>query len=281
MLRILLLAAGAAVFFFGAPVLAETGPLPTSGTPRPATGAELWIGLLTLTILEIVLGVDNVIFIAILAGKLPREQQRKGRQLGLVISAIPRVLMLIGIGAIIALEKTPLFNLPFVQQGVTGKDLVLILGGLFLLWKSTKEIHHKLEGTDEHVTAGKAVAVTFGSVMAQMLLINVVFSIDSVITAVGMVRDVWVMIVAVVLSIGFMFLFAEPVGNFVESHPTVKILALSFLILIGATLIIEGLHQHIPKGYVYFAMAFSAGVEMINLRVRKKGEPVRLHHPVP
>jgi predicted tellurium resistance membrane protein TerC len=277
--RLLLLAAGLAALFTAGPALAETGDLaPAAG---PQTGAEVWIGLLTLTILEIVLGVDNVIFIAILAGKLPVEQQQKGRQWGLIISVIPRVLMLLGIGAIISLEKAPLFDLPFVKGGITGKDLVLILGGLFLLWKATKEIHHKLEGTDEHVTAGKAAVVTFGSVMAQMALINVVFSVDSVITAVGMVRQVWVMIAAVLLSIAFMFLFADPVGRFVESHPTVKMLALAFLLLIGANLIIEGLHQHIPKGYTYFAMAFSAGVEMLNLRLRKPRDPVRLHHPVP
>jgi predicted tellurium resistance membrane protein TerC len=250
---------------------------------------QIWIGLLTLTILEIVLGVDNVIFIAILAGKLPPDQQRKGRQVGLIISVIPRVLMLIGIGAILALEKNALFTLPFLQDhethgpvAITGKDLVLLLGGLFLIWKATKEIHEKLEGEDPHVgSAVGAAGATFASVMGQMLLINVVFSIDSVITAVGMVTQVWVMIAAVVLSVAFMFLFAEPVGRFVEKHPTVKMLALSFLILIGASLIVEAVHVHIPKGYTYFAMAFSAAVEMLNLRLRKKGEPVHLHQPVP
>lgn len=241
---------------------------------------QVWIGLLTLTILEIVLGVDNVIFIAILAGKLPLAQQRRGRQVGLLISVVPRVVMLLAIGAILALEKQPLFSLPFVHGGITGKDLVLLGGGLFLLWKATKEIHDKLEGTDEHVTL-KTATVTFGAVMFQMLLINIVFSIDSVITAVGMVRQIWVMVAAVLLSVAFMFVFAEPVGRFVEEHPTVKMLALSFLILIGANLIVEALHFHIPKGYTYFAMAFSAGVEMLNLRLRTSREPVRLHHPVP
>ncbi|MFN3650657.1 MAG: TerC family protein [Armatimonadota bacterium] len=241
---------------------------------------QAWIGLLSLTLLEIVLGVDNVIFIAIIAGKLPPGEQRRGRQMGLVLSLIPRVVMLLGIGIIIGLEKTELFHIPFMEKGISAKDLVLLLGGLFLLAKATKEIHHKLEGHNEHVGQMTGAAVTFAGVMSQMLLINVVFSIDSVITAIGMVSQVAVMIAAVLLSVGFMLLFAEPVGNFVERHPTVKMLALAFLILIGANLVAEGLHQHIPKGYTYFAMAFSTIVEMLNLKLRK-GKPVELHHPVP
>jgi predicted tellurium resistance membrane protein TerC len=201
--------------------------------------------------------------------------------MGLILSLIPRILMLLGIGWVISLDKTPLIkHVPFLEHPITGKDLVLLVGGLFLLYKATKEIHHKLEGADEHVGGAKG-GNAFNAVMGQMLIINVVFSIDSVITAIGMVKQVPVMIAAVILSVGCMMLFADTIGKFVQSHPTVNMLALSFLILIGFSLVADGLQQHISKGYVYFAMAFSTIVELLNLRVRGKREPVQLHGPVP
>jgi len=236
---------------------------------------QAWISLLTLTGLEIVLGIDNIIFISILAGKLPVEQQAKARQVGLLLALGTRIALLASI-AWMAKLTTPLFTL--FEHGVSGRDLILLIGGLFLLVKSTTEIHHKLEGEDGGANPTKAVA-TFGAVLVQIMLLDVVFSLDSVITAVGMAQHLPVMITAVVLSMGVMLLAAGSISDFVNRHPTLKMLALSFLILIGTTLIAEGLGFHIPKGYVYFAMAFSFGVEMLNLRLRKKSQPVALHQP--
>jgi predicted tellurium resistance membrane protein TerC len=226
---------------------------------------QAWIGFLTLTALEIVLGIDNVVFISILAGKLPADQREKARKLGLALAMLTRILLLLSLSWIIRLTA-PLFNL--VGNEISGRDLVLILGGLFLLGKSTHEIHNSLEG--EEGEKSKRVAPSFTSVLIQILLLDIVFSLDSVITAVGMVDQVAVMIAAVVVAVGFMLLFSGAISRFVHDHPTVKMLALSFLILIGVTLIGEGFDQHIPKGYIYFSMAFSVAVEMLNLRMRKK-----------
>ncbi len=239
------------------------------------TDPQALIALLTLTILEIVLGIDNIIFISILSGRLPTEQQKKARFLGLALAMITRILLLFSISLIIKLTA-PLFNV--FSLDVSGRDLILILGGLFLLAKSTHEIHVKLEG-EEHTNSAKS-KVSFTSVIIQILLLDVVFSLDSVITAVGMANDLGVMVTAVVIAVIFMMFFANPISNFVEKHPTIKILALSFLLLIGFSLIVEGLHQHIPKGYIYFAMAFSVFVEMLNLKLRKKSKPVKLRSTI-
>ena len=241
---------------------------------------QIWISLVTLTALEIVLGIDNVIFISILAGKLPVEQQKKARQLGLTLALVTRILLLMSLTWIMGLTK-PLFTLPLVNQEVSGRDLVLLLGGLFLIWKSVKEVHEKLEAEDGHANpSGRR--VSFNGVIVQILILDIVFSLDSVITAVGMANQLWVMVTAVVIALGVMLVFAGSISDFVNRHPTLKMLALSFLILIGVTLIGEGLHFHIPKGYIYFSMAFAFGVEMLNLRLRskqKKQEPVELHQP--
>jgi predicted tellurium resistance membrane protein TerC len=236
------------------------------------TSPEAWIALVTLTFLEIVLGVDNVIFISILAGKLPAEQQKKARQVGLGLAMFMRIALLASLAWIVKLTA-PLFSVWNLE--VSGRDLILLLGGLFLIAKATFEIHDKLEG--EHGHASARVAPTFASVIIQILLLDIVFSLDSVITAVGMAEDLGVMIAAVVIAVLVMMVSAGAISSFVERHPTVKMLALSFLLLIGVSLIGEGLDQHIPKGYIYFAMGFSIFVEMINLRVRKKSEPVHLH----
>ena len=237
------------------------------------TDPQAWIGLLTLTVLEIVLGIDNVIFISILAGKLPAEQQSRARTVGLALAMLTRILLLFSLSLIMRLT-TPLFEL--FGHGFSGRDLILLVGGLFLIGKSTHEIHSKLEGEEGHASA--RVAPTFTSVIIQILLLDIVFSLDSVITAVGMVDNIWVMVTAVVIAVGFMLVFAGPVSAFVERHPTVKMLALSFLLLIGTTLIADGLGFHIPKGYVYTAMAFSVFVEVLNLKMRKrKAAPVKLH----
>jgi predicted tellurium resistance membrane protein TerC len=230
------------------------------------TNPEMWIALVTLLALEIVLGIDNIVFISILSGKLPEEQRARARSLGLALAMITRILLLLSLSWIIRLTA-PLFSV--LGQEVSGRDLILILGGLFLMAKSTHEIHTKLEGEEEHGGPARRRAV-FGWVIVQILLLDIVFSLDSVITAVGMVSEIGVMITAVVLAVIFMLVFAGPISAFVERHPTIKMLALSFLILIGVTLILEGLHRHIPKGYIYFAMAYSVGVEMLNLRLRRK-----------
>jgi predicted tellurium resistance membrane protein TerC len=232
---------------------------------------QVWIGLGTLTFLEIVLGVDNVIFISILSGKLPAEQQARARRLGLMGAMITRILLLFSLAWIIRLTA-PWFTI--VGQEISGRDLILILGGLFLIGKSTYEIHDKLEGEEGH--ASKKVAASFASVIVQIMLLDIVFSLDSVITAVGMVDQLWVMVAAVIIAVAIMMASAEPISAFVHKHPTVKILALSFLLLIGLSLMIEGFDYHIPKGYIYFAMGFSVFVEMINLRM-KKPAPVELH----
>jgi predicted tellurium resistance membrane protein TerC len=237
--------------------------------------AQVWIALATLTALEIVLGIDNVVFISILASKLPKEQQGKARQIGLALAMLMRIALLFSLSWVIRLTG-PLFFI--LGNAISGRDLILILGGLFLLAKSTHEIHQKLEG--EEGSSSDRVRPTFQSVIAQIVVLDVVFSLDSVITAVGMVRRVWIMVVAVVIAITFMMIFAGPISQFVDRHPTVKMLALSFLLLIGVTLIAEGFDHHIPKGYIYFAMAFSVFVEFLNLRLRKaKSPPVSLHEP--
>jgi predicted tellurium resistance membrane protein TerC len=228
------------------------------------TDPQIWIALATLTFLEIVLGVDNIIFISILSGKLPEAQQPKARRLGLLGAMVTRVLLLCSLAWIIRLTQ-PWFTV--VGQEISGRDLILILGGLFLLGKSTYEIHDKLEGEEGH--ASSRVPSSFASVIVQIMLLDIVFSLDSVITAVGMVDELWVMIAAVVIAVLIMMLSAEPISAFVHKHPTVKMLALSFLLLIGLSLLLEGFDHHIPKGYIYFAMGFSVFVEMINLRLRK------------
>ena len=238
------------------------------------TQAEGWIALVTLVVLELVLGVDNVIFISILAGKLPQGEQQRARTTGIMLAVITRILLLLSLSWVISLDDS-LFTLPFFDIGISGRDLILLAGGLFLLWKSTHEIHEKLEGQEGQASA--RVAATFLSVIIQIMLLDIVFSLDSVITAVGMVDELAIMIIAVILAAAVMIFTAGPIGEFVERHPTIKILALSFLLLIGFTLVAEGLHQHIPKGYVYFAMGFSVLVETLNLRVRNsKVRPVNL-----
>lgn len=234
---------------------------------------ESWIALITLIALELVLGVDNVIFISILSGKLPHADQQRARTTGIALAVITRILLLLSLSWIISLED-PLFKVPGFDVDITGRDLVLIAGGIFLLWKSTREIHDKLEGQEGHASA--KVAASFSSVIIQIMLLDVVFSLDSVITAVGMVEHIEIMVIAVVLAAGVMIFVAGPLSGFVEKHPTIKILALSFLLLIGFTLVVEGLHRHIPKGYIYFAMGFSVLVEMLNLRVRNQVKPVNL-----
>jgi predicted tellurium resistance membrane protein TerC len=222
--------------------------------------------------LEIVLGIDNVVFISILAGKLPEHKQDKARKHGLTLALVTRILLLLGISWIVSLTN-PLFRI--FDHPITGKDLILGIGGLFLIGKSTHEIHEKLEGEEGH--ASSRIAPRFASVIIQILLLDVVFSLDSVITAVGMVNMIPVMIAAVVISVGFMLLFSGYISNFIHRHPTLKMLALSFLILIGVMLVAESFHREIPKGYIYFAMAFSVGVEIININMRKRVRPVHLH----
>ncbi len=231
---------------------------------------QAWIGLITLTALEIVLGIDNVIFISILAGKLPADQQGKARKLGLAAAMVTRILLLLSLAWIMKLTS-PLFSV--LGYDFSGRDLILLVGGLFLLAKSTHEIHGKLEG-EEGYRASKV--ASFASVIIQITLLDIVFSLDSVITAVGMIDEVGIMVTAIVIAVIIMMVFAGAISNFVDRHPTVKMLALSFLLMIGLLLVADGLGHHIPKGYAYFAMGFSIFVEMLNLRVRK-GKPVHLH----
>ncbi len=239
------------------------------------TDPQAWIGFATLTVLEIVLGIDNVIFLSILAGKLPHQQQQRARQIGLILAMLMRILLLLSLSWIVQLTA-PLFTV--LGQEISGRDLVLIIGGLFLIAKSTHEIHERLEGEEGH-SSGK-VGATFTSVLIQIVLLDIVFSLDSVITAVGMVNELGVMISAVVLAVAFMMFFAKPIGEFVDRHPTVKMLALSFLLMIGIALIADGLDQHIPKGYIYFAMAFSVLVEVLNLKaINVPEKPVHLRQP--
>ncbi len=236
------------------------------------TDPGVWMALATLTALEIVLGIDNIVFISILVGKLPAESREKGRLLGLGLAMFIRIGLLFSLTMLMGLTS-PLFSV--LGNEISGRDLILISGGMFLLWKSTVEIHAKLEGEEELAPVGKA--TTFGGVIAQILLLDIVFSLDSIITAIGMSNRLGVMVAAVVAAVGFMMLFSGKIGAFVERHPTVKMLALGFLILIGVSLIADGLGQHIPKGYIYFSMAFSVIVEMLNLRQRGRGTPVKLH----
>jgi predicted tellurium resistance membrane protein TerC len=235
-----------------------------------------WTALLTLTALEIVLGVDNIVFISILSDRLPEEQRGRARTVGLLLAMVMRIGLLFSIGFIFGLTQT-LFTV--AGHPFNGRDLILIGGGLFLLYKSTTEIHAKLEGEEHEREAGAGTA-TFSSVIIQIVLLDIVFSLDSVITAIGLTENITIAVIAVVVAVGVMLVAAKPLSDFVSRHPTVKILALSFLLLIGMTLVAEGLGQHIPKGYVYFAMAFSVFVEIINLRVRAKSEPVQLHQPL-
>jgi predicted tellurium resistance membrane protein TerC len=247
------------------------------------TSPEIWISLFTLTVLEIILGIDNIVFISILAGKLPKEQQARARQTGLSLALVTRILLLCGLAFMVKLTK-PLIEIPTLgilsePHGVSGRDLILILGGLFLLWKSTNEIHEKLEGEDGEVS--RRVTPRFAAVIVQILLLDIVFSLDSVITAVGMAKHLGVMIAAVIIALVFMLFFAGRISDFIHKHPSLKMLALSFLMLIGCALVAEGFHKEIPKGYIYFAMAFSVGVESLNIRMRtkKKPAPVELHQP--
>nr|WP_216635893.1 TerC family protein [Bdellovibrio bacteriovorus] len=239
---------------------------------------QIWIAFATLFALELVLGIDNVIFISILASKLPKDQQQKARMMGLGLAVITRIILLFSLSWIIGLTE-PLFAV--MGHEISGRDLILVLGGLFLIGKSTAEIHHKLEGVEGSQSTG--VAHSFGAVILQILLLDIVFSLDSVITAVGMVKELSVMVAAVIASTIVMIVSAKSISDFVESHPSLKVLALSFLLMIGFTLIVEGFEFHIPKGYVYFAMAFSLIVEMLNIRMRKKTakpNPVKLHERV-
>lgn len=239
------------------------------------TNPELWIAFLTLCALEIVLGIDNVIFISILAGKLPKHQQDKARVIGLGLAMIMRILLLLTISWMAGLT-TPWITV--FGHGLSGRDLILVVGGLFLVAKSTSEIHGKLEGDEGHGPG--AAAASFTAVLIQIMLLDIVFSLDSVITAVGMVNNIPVMIGAVIISVIFMMFFSGPISRFVEAHPTIKMLALSFLLLIGVTLIADGFGQHVSKGYIYFAMGFSVFVEVLNLKLIKKSQkPVHLHQP--
>ncbi|RZL47181.1 MAG: TerC family protein [Pedobacter sp.] len=250
------------------------------------TTPEAWISLLTLTVLEIVLGIDNIVFISILAGKLPQNQQKKARQLGLALAMVTRVMLLLSLSWVMGLT-TALFNIGdwigitdkewLDKLAISGRDLILLIGGLFLIYKSTHEIHNKLEGEDED--EGNVKAHSFAGTIVQILILDIVFSLDSVITAVGMAEHIEIMIAAVVIAVIVMMFSAGAISDFVNKHPTVKMLALSFLLLIGVSLLAEGFDQHIPKGYIYFAMAFSVLVEMLNLKMKKNSKkPVSLRN---
>ena len=230
---------------------------------------EAWVALLTLTVMEIVLGIDNIIFISILVDRLPEAERAKARFLGLAFAMVTRILLLLCITWVMQL-KEPLFTI--TAYSISGKDLILIMGGLFLLWKSTMELHQKVEGHAESEHSSGRAKAALGAILVQIAVLDIVFSLDSVITAVGMVDHVTVMIIAVIIAVGFMMIFAGSVSAFISRHPTVKVLALSFLLLIGTTLIAEGFHVHFQKGFVYFAMAFSVFTEMLNIRMRTKAE---------
>ena len=236
---------------------------------------QAWIAFATLTALELVLGIDNIIFISILVDKLPPERREFARRLGLFMAMFMRIGLLLLLAWIVGLVE-PLFSV--MENEFSGRDLILILGGLFLIWKSTSEIHQSLEGEAGH--AASAVKATFSAIILQIMVIDLVFSLDSIITAVGMVDDVRIMIAAVIVSVALMMLFAAPIGHFVSAHPTIKMLALSFLVVVGVVLVAEGFGEHVPKGYVYFGMAFSLAVEMLNIRLRRNAaKPVKLHPP--
>ncbi len=240
------------------------------------TDPQIWIAFLTLAGLEIVLGIDNIVFISILVGKLPSERQPGAYRVGLALAMIMRILLLLSLSWVMGLTK-PLFAVPLLGNEIAGRDLVLIIGGLFLVAKSTHEIHDKLEGHEGSRSA--RVAASYGAVMAQIIVLDIVFSLDSVITAVGMVRQVGVMIAAVIAAVLVMMLFARAIGAFVGRHPTMKMLALAFLVAIGVMLIADGFGHHVPKGYIYFAMAFSLFVEMLNIRAGHRERPVHLRTP--
>jgi predicted tellurium resistance membrane protein TerC len=229
------------------------------------TQPEAWIAFLTLTALELVLGIDNIIFISILVDRLPRARREVARRIGLFLAMFMRIALLLTLSWIVG-ATAPVFSV--LGQDISWRDIILIAGGLFLIWKSTKEIHHLVEGVDEE--GHNSAASTFGGIIFQIILIDIVFSLDSIITAVGMVDEVAIMIAAVVVSVGLMMVFAATIGNFVSDHPTIKTLALSFLLVVGVALIADGFDTHVPKGYIYFAMAFSVIVEMLNIRLRKK-----------
>ena len=239
------------------------------------TNPQAWIAFATLTALELVLGIDNILFISILVDKLPPEKREWVRRVGLFMAMFMRIGLLLLLSVIVGLVQ-PLFTV--FGQDISGRDLILLLGGLFLIWKSTGEIHQSLEGEEEH---GSSVAKsTVGAILVQIMIIDLVFSLDSIITAVGMVDEVEIMIAAVVASVGLMMVFASPIGRFVSAHPSIKMLALAFLVVVGVVLMAEGLGHHVPKGYIYFAMAFSLGVEMLNIRFRKRSKKVvELHQP--
>ena len=238
------------------------------------TDPQAWAGFLTLTVLEIVLGIDNIIFISILAGKLPKAQQGKARKVGLLLAMVTRILLLLSL-AFLARLTAPLFSA--LGHQVSGRDLVLLVGGLFLLFKSTREIHERLEGHDSEGRPRQA--PSFLAVITQIMLLDVVFSLDSVITAVGMVSQIPVMVTAIVASVVVMMVFSGVIADFVHQHPSIKMLALAFLLMIGLMLVLEGTHHHIPRGYVYFSMAFSVGVEMLNIKAQSRARPVKLHDP--
>jgi predicted tellurium resistance membrane protein TerC len=239
------------------------------------TDPQAWIALFTLTALELVLGIDNIVFISILVEKLPPERRNTARRIGLFMAMFLRLGLLLVLSWIIGLTQ-PLFRLPLVGQEISGRDLILILGGMFLIWKSTGEIHQSLQAEESEEGAGGARAATFGAVIVQIMLVDMVFSLDSIITAVGMVDELAVMMAAVVASVAMMMVFAGAIGRFISAHPTVKMLALSFLVMVGMVLIADGFEHHVPKGYVYFAMAFSIAVELLNLRLRRRvASPVR------
>jgi predicted tellurium resistance membrane protein TerC len=238
---------------------------------------QTWIALLTLTALEIVLGIDNIVFISILAGKLSGKEEVRARTVGLAAAMVTRILLLFSLSWVIGLTA-PLFTIPVVNLEVSGRDLIMLVGGIFLLAKSTFEIHERLEG--EEGSAGVKARASFAGVIVQIALLDIIFSLDSVITAVGMARQLWVMIAAVVIAVGIMMVASGSISSFVNRHPTVKMLALSFLLLIGFTLVVEAVHVEIPKGYIYFAMGFSVFVELLNLRLRARpAEPIHLHQP--
>ncbi|MEQ1662199.1 MAG: TerC family protein [Thiobacillus sp.] len=237
------------------------------------TDPNAWVAFATLTLLELVLGIDNIIFISILVDKLPKARQEMARKIGLFMAMFMRIGLLLILAWIVGLTA-PFFTI--LEQEISGRDLILILGGLFLIWKSTGEIHQALEGEEGH--ASSAVKATFAAVILQIMVIDLVFSLDSIITAVGMVDQVEVMIAAVIVSVGLMMLFAGGIGRFISAHPSIKMLALAFLVVVGVVLLAEGFDYHLPKGYIYFAMAFSLGVEMLNIRLRKKSaQPVHMH----
>ena len=240
------------------------------------TSPEAWLALLTLTALEIVLGIDNIIFISILVGRLPEHQRQRARLQGLALAMLTRIALLLSLAWVMRLTA-PLFSL--LEQAISGRDLILIGGGLFLLYKSSQEMWESLEGPEEEEQAQPKAVASYAALLGQIAIVDIIFSLDSVITAVGMAKHVPVMVLAIVLAVGVMMFAAKAIGDFVDRHPSIKMLALSFLVLVGVALIGEGLDMHIPKGYIYFAMAFSLVVEMMNIRLRKKVAPVHLHKP--